>query len=78
MQDIKNAVDHLKNHQTYPATKQDLMKACEDLKDFSSEDKQWFAEHLPDGTYDSAQEVINALGLQKQAMKMDTASSMNM
>lgn len=71
MQDIKNAIEHLKTHQTYPATSQDLIKACEDLKDFSPEDKKWFMQNLPDKTYDSADEVIKALGWQQPEMKSD-------
>lgn len=76
MKDIKNAMAHLKTHQTYPATKQELVKACNDLSDFSGEDKKWFEEHLPDGSYESAQEVLMALGLQKEAKNMDQMPSM--
>ena len=62
MKDIKNATEHLKSHQTYPATKVDLVAACNGLSDFSPEDKKEFAESLPEGTYHSAEEVVNALG----------------
>jgi len=41
MQDVKNAIDHLKNHQKYPATKEQLVKECDDLSDFTEEDKKW-------------------------------------
>lgn len=78
MFDLKNAMDHLKNHQTYPAAKADLVKTCNELKDFSAEDKKWFEESLPDRTYSSAQDVINALGLQKQAKDMEQMPSMTM
>jgi len=71
MQDIKNAIEHLKTHQTFPATKPELVKACEDLKDFSAEDKKWFMDNLPDKTFNSAQEVIEAMGWQKQNMDMN-------
>lgn len=70
MQDIKNAIEHLKTHQTYPASREELVKACEDLKDFSKEDKEWFKQNLPEGTYQSAQDVIGVLGLQRQAQQM--------
>ena len=63
MQNIKGTIDHLKSHQSYPATKDALVKECNDLADFSAEDKAWFMEHLPEGTYNSADEVIKALGL---------------
>ena len=78
MKNIKNAIDHLKTHQSYPATKQELVKTCNDLSDFSAEDKKWFEENLPDKTYNSAQDVINALGWQKQATGMDQMPSVQM
>jgi hypothetical protein len=65
MKNIKDAVAHLKEHQTYPATKQELVETCNKLSDFSGEDKKWFEQNLPDGTYESPEEVIQALGWQK-------------
>ncbi len=66
MQNKQNAIDHLKTHQKYPATKADLMKECDDLSDFSDEDKEWFKMHLMDKTYKSADEVIETLGLMEE------------
>lgn len=66
MKDIKNAIMHLKTHQTYPATKGELVEECQKLSDFSDEDKKWFMENLPEGSYDSADEVMKALGWQKK------------
>lgn len=63
MQNVQGAVDHLNTHQKYPATKADLVAACNDLSDFSEEDKKEFTEKLPEGTYNSAEEVTKALGL---------------
>lgn len=63
MQNTKAAVDHLRNHQTYPATKAGLVKECNELSDFSKEDKEWFMKNLPEGTYKSADDVMGALGL---------------
>lgn len=71
MQNIKGAIDHLKTHQTYPATKEDLVKECNELADFSEDDKSWFMKTLPEGTYNSADDVMGALGLhQAQGMAM--------
>lgn len=67
MQNIKGAIDHLKTHQTYPATKEELVKECNELSDFSAEDKEWFMKNLPAGTYKSADDVIGALGLEPTA-----------
>ena len=63
MKNKQGAMDHLKSHQSYPASKAELVKECNDLSDFSADDKAWFMEHLPEGTYNSAQEVSQALGL---------------
>lgn len=56
-------MDHLKNHQTFPASKEELVAECDHLSDFSEEDKQEFEENLPEGTYNSADEVVRALGV---------------
>lgn len=50
------------NHVSYPASKQDLIQACENMSDMSQEDKQWFMERLPDRTFNDADEVKQALG----------------
>ncbi len=63
MNDIKNAIHHLREHQEYPATKEELVAECDNLSDFSEEDKEWFAKNLADKTYNSADEVIKALKL---------------
>ena len=63
MQDTKNAINHLSQHQKYPATKSELVAECNRLSDFSEADKKWFMENLPEGTYNSADEVIATLGL---------------
>jgi len=64
MQNKEGAVDHLKSHQSYPATKAELVAECDNLSDFSEEDKKEFTEKLPDKSYNSADEVIEALGLE--------------
>lgn len=56
-------MDHLKMHQTYPATKSDLVESCNKLSDFSEGDKTEFMEKLPEGTYQSADEVMKAVGI---------------
>lgn len=62
MQDVKNAIMHLKEHQSYPAAKVDLVAACNNLSDFSDEDKKEFSDKLPEGTYNTADDVVAALG----------------
>ena len=63
MQNTAGVTDHLRSHQTYPATKAELVAACNGLSDFSAEDKSEFASKLPDRTYNSADEVMQALGV---------------
>ena len=76
MQDKKNAMDHLKTHQKYPASKAELVAECNSLSDFSSEDKKWFEENLPEKTYKSAEEVMMALGWRKEDMTGDAHMQM--
>jgi hypothetical protein len=65
MNDLKGAIHHLREHQEYPATKEELVAECDNLSDFSEKDRKWFANNLPDRTYNSANEVIKALKLNK-------------
>ena len=64
MQNKEGALDHLKSHQSYPATKAELVAECDNLSDFSEEDKKEFSEKLPDKSYNSADEMIEVLGLE--------------
>jgi|GEM_PF-2998555 len=59
--DRQKASEHFLKHQTYPATKAQLMAACKNLMDFSDSEKSWFADHLADRTYSSADEVMATL-----------------
>ena len=70
MKDIDKASMHLREHQEYPATKAELVAACSNLSDFSEKDKEWFGENLPEGTYHSADEVIKALGLEREGVNV--------
>jgi len=63
MQNKGNVISHLKSHQKFPATKAELVAECDGLSDFSEEYKKEFASKLPGGTYNSADDVVKALGL---------------
>lgn len=65
MTNMSGAINHLKSDQTYPATKAQLLAECDNLSDFSPEDKNEFSQKLPEGTYNSADNVIAALGWQQ-------------
>ena len=66
MQNKKGAINHLKNDQKYPASRAELLAECDGLSDFSAEDKQWFTDKLPEGSYESAEKVMEALGLTEE------------
>lgn len=61
--DMKEMDDHLKSHVTYPATKEDIAKACENMAHVPDEHKQMFMDKVPEGTYASADEVMKAAGM---------------
>ncbi len=67
---MKDMMTHLKEHQTYPATKAELVANCNQLEDFSKEDKEWFEKSLENRTYRSADEVMQIVGMRKRAGQM--------
>ena len=54
---------HIREHATYPTTKRQLVQACNEMSDVPQSDKEWFETNLPEGTYQTADEVIKALKL---------------
>jgi hypothetical protein len=54
---------HIREHLSYPASKQQLIQACNDMSDVPKSDKEWFENNLPEGNYQTADEVIKALNL---------------
>lgn len=67
IKDVEGTVKHLKEDQTYPATKAELVAACNELSDFGESDKKTFMESLSDKTYYSAEEVMKTLGIHQPA-----------
>ena len=63
MEDINLAINHLRNHhKKWPASYDELVKDCMGLNDFKTLDKIEFMNNLPKKTYNSADEVIAAMG----------------
>lgn len=60
--DMQTAVDHLQNHIDYPADAADIKTACNDMSDVPDQYRQDILTKLPDGTYNSADEVTKAVG----------------
>jgi hypothetical protein len=54
---------HFKQHVKYPAARADILKACADTPEFTAGEKQWIAANLPEGTYNSADDVLTAVKL---------------
>ncbi|MGA2663354.1 MAG: hypothetical protein ABSF83_00215 [Nitrososphaerales archaeon] len=52
---------HLKNHVKYPASRAQVVQACNDMSDVPAPDKEWVQRSLPEGNYRSATEVVSAL-----------------
>lgn len=61
VQRSQEMMSHL-NDVTYPASKDDLVKACDGMSDVPEVDKRWFVETLPEKNYQSSDEVKQALG----------------
>lgn len=57
MRDTDKFKQHLREHMTFPATKQQILESCENLSqdNFSEEDKKWLIDNLPEGEYSSAE-----------------------
>ena len=61
--DRQKSLAHFQMHVTYPATRQQILAACAQTKEFGDSEKQWIADNLPEGTYSDAQAVAKALKL---------------
>lgn len=54
---------HSADHIKYPATRAQILEACAQTNEFSAGEQKWISDKLPEGTYNSADEVNKALGL---------------
>ena len=61
MSKLQEELDHIKNHVDYPASKQQVVAACNNMSDVPSEDKEWVSKSLPEQTYKGPEDVVNAL-----------------
>ena len=57
---LEHAGEHVAR---YPATCNDLVQACNGLMEFTPDEKTWFSQNLPHGSYRNKDEVKNALHL---------------
>jgi hypothetical protein len=66
MQNMENPslaeeLGHLKNHVKYPASRAEVVSACNNMSDMHATNAAWFAQNLPEGNYNSPHEVLGAL-----------------
>lgn len=54
---------HIIEDVNYPATKQKLIMTCNGMSDIAKEDKEWLKKNLPEKAFETANEVMQALGL---------------
>ena len=59
----EKALAHIRQHVTYPATREQILQACAQTKEFAEGEKQWVADNLPEGSYPNADAVIRVLKL---------------
>ena len=52
---------HLKSHVTYPASRAQIVEACNGNEHADRDDADWIAKSLPEGTYNNAGDVVTAL-----------------
>ena len=58
---VEASLSHLKNDVEYPASAETIMAACNNMSDVPADDKEFFANNLPAGTYSGPDQVINAV-----------------
>ena len=61
--EMKETEIHVREHMSYPASKDQLIQACNMMSHVPEADRKWFEETLPEGTYNSADEVLGKLRL---------------
>lgn len=59
---VQAAMDHLKNHISYPATKEEIITTCRNMSEIPNPaDKIWLEQILPDRRYSDAHEVLSRI-----------------
>ena len=55
--------EHAGQHVEFPATREQLVTACDGVSEVPPDEREWFMANLPEGTYNSSDEVLKALGI---------------
>jgi hypothetical protein len=62
--DVTRFKMHAAEHIKYPATRAEILAACAQTPEFSAGEKKWIEQNLPEGTYNSQDDVLKALKLE--------------
>jgi hypothetical protein len=62
--DVTKLKAHAADHIKYPATRAEILAACAQTPEFSAGEQKWIEQNLPEGTYNSQDDVLRALKLQ--------------
>ena len=58
---LAEELGHIKNHIMYPATRAQVVAACNNMSHIDSANREWVSKNLPEGTYKAPTEIMNAL-----------------
>jgi hypothetical protein len=58
---LAEELGHLKNHVKYPASRAQVVAACNQMSDTHPGNGDWVSKNLPEGTYKAPSDVLNAL-----------------
>jgi hypothetical protein len=61
MSNLSEGLRHLKNDVQYPASRGQVLAACNNMMDVQPADREWITTALPEGTYGNPGEVVSAL-----------------
>jgi hypothetical protein len=57
---MKEISEHLEKHVVYPASKSQIIEACNRMDDVPKDDRESFERCLPDRIYNNSNEVVKA------------------
>jgi hypothetical protein len=58
---LAEELGHLKKHVMYPATRAQVVAACNNMSHIDTANRDWFTKNLPAGTYRNPAEILSAL-----------------
>ncbi len=62
-EDRKELMAHLQSHVMYPASRRTIIETCNQMAHVPASTRTWVEQKLPEGIYQSANEVVVKLGM---------------